>query len=576
MLVSLSIRDVVLVERLDLSFSSGLCVLTGETGSGKSILLDALGLALGARGEKTLVRSIGDDDDQTGPRQAIVVAEFGVDEHHPAIGILRDHELETPEPGESLILRRVLAADGRSRAFVNDQPISIATLRALGDALVEIEGQFSSQGLLDVSMHRPALDAFGNFPDLIQATAETHGALKSAELALAQARETFDRAREEEDFLRHAVEELSALDPQPGEEAELAARRSFLMSGEKLAGALSEALDSLGEGGSEGVETRIGIAQREISRFIDQAGGRLDDVFATLDRAAAEAAEAGVQLQKLAVELDADPAELDRAEERLFALRAVARKHGVEVDGLSALRAEFEQSLAALDDSTSHIDSLVAREKAARATYLAAAETLSAARVKAAKKLDKAVAAELPPLKLEKARFRTVVERAPDSGWGPTGIDRVAFEVATNPGQPPGPLARIVSGGELARFTLALKVALSETNSVSTLIFDEVDSGIGGATAAAVGARLARLAERVQVLVVTHSPQVAARGAAHWRVAKGEDRAGGARGGDRTTTTVDQLVDDARREEIARMLAGATITDEARAAADSLIAGDRA
>ncbi len=564
MLVSLSIRDVVLVERLDLSFSGGLCVLTGETGAGKSILLDALGLALGARGEKNLVRR----DDDKGPQQASVVAEFSVGEKHPAIEILRNHDLDIPEPGESLILRRVLTADGRSRAFVNDQSISIGILRALGEALVEIEGQFASQGLLDVAMHRPALDAFGGFGALKRGTAETYEALRSAEAALVQARENFARAREEEEFLRHAVEELAGLDPQSGEEAELAARRGFLMNGEKLTAALSEAIASLAEGDTDGVETRIGVAQREVSRFVDQAGGRLDEVINTLNRAAAEAAEAGAQLANLVIELDADPAELERAEERLFTLRAVARKHGVGVDGLPALRAEFEESLASLDDSTSRIEALEAVEKIARAAYVEAAEILSGKRAAAAVKLDKAVAVELPPLKLEKARFRTVVERAPDSGWGPAGFDRVTFEVATNPGQEPGSLARIASGGELARFTLALKVALSETNSVSTLVFDEVDSGIGGATAAAVGERLEQLADRVQVLVVTHSPQVAARGAAHWRVAKGGNKT-------RTRTTVNKLADDARREEIARMLAGAKITDEARAAADSLIAGDR-
>ena len=568
MLVSLSIRDVILVERLDLSFSGGLCVLTGETGAGKSILLDALGLALGARGEKNLVRR----DSGNESRQASVVAEFSVGQEHPAIEILRIHELPAPEPGESLNLRRILTADGRSRAFVNDQSISIGALRALGESLVEIEGQFASQGLFDVAMHRPSLDSFGGYPKLTQSTAVHYETLKSAQAALLLARETTERARAEEEFLRHAVEELAALDPRTGEDAELAARRGFLMNGEKLTGALSEAISALGESDAEGVETRIGVAQREVSRFADQAGGRLDDVLATLNRAAAEAAEAGAQLEKLAVELDADPTELERVEERLFTLRAVARKHGVEVDGLPSLRTEFEQSLASLDDSTSRIEELEAAENLARTAYLKAAEALSAERAKTARKLDKAVAAELPPLKLEKARFRTLVERAPEAGWGPSGVDKVAFEVATNPGQDPGPLARIASGGELARFTLALKVALSETNSVSTLVFDEVDSGIGGATAAAVGERLEQLADRVQVLVVTHSPQVAARGAAHWRVAKGVRKHNKV---EKTTTTVDELAHEARREEIARMLAGAKITDEARAAADSLIAGDR-
>lgn len=562
MLVSLAIRDVVLIERLDLSFPNGLCVLTGETGAGKSILLDALGLALGARGDAALVRR----EDGEPARQASVSAEFAVDADHPALAFLRHHALDMPEPDEALILRRILAADGRSRAFVNDQPVSVATLRELGESLVEIEGQFASRGLLDPASHRETLDAFGGLLSLRRDTADSHRDHAAATAALVEAEEAFARSRAEEEFLSHACEELQALEPSPGDENELAGRRAFLMNGEKLVGAVAEALAALAEGETEGVETRLGMAERQVGRHAEQAGGGLDPALAALKRAGAEAAEAIGLLRDVASELDSEPGELERVEDRLFTLRAVARKHGVEVDALADLRDDFTGRLAALENSSATIDRLADEAATARTRYLAAAEALSAARIKAATRLDKAVAVELPPLRLEKARFFTSVERAPESAWGPTGIDHVAFLVATNPGQEPGPLARIASGGELARFMLALKVALSQANAIPTLVFDEVDSGIGGATAAAVGERLAQLAESVQVLVVTHSPQVAARGAAHLRVAKGD--------GNSPVTTVLELSDDDRREEVARMLAGARVTDEARAAADSLIAGD--
>ena len=562
MLVSLALRDVVLIDRLELTLQNGLCVLTGETGAGKSILLDALGLATGARGDASLVR--------TGPggtrKQATISAEFAVPPDHPAAALLDANGLDAPGPGEPLILRRVLGGDGRSRAFVNDQPIGIGLLRELGESLVEIEGQFASRGLLNAATHRAALDDFAGIEALAAKTADRHGAWRAAMDAHAAAAAALDKARADEDYLRHAGAELDALDPQPGEDATLAASRTALMNAGKLVAAVADALAGLT--GPDGIDSRLGAALGAISRHVERAGGGLDAALDALDRAASEAAEAIARLEAAGAALAGDPDRLESIEERLFALRAAARKHRTDVDSLPALRDEFAASLAALEDSGQSLDALADATEEARTAYLDAAERLSRKRRKAADRLDTAIALELPPLRLDKASFRTVIERLDEGEWGRHGIDRVAFEVATNPGQAPGPLARIASGGELARFMLALKVVLSEASPVPTLVFDEVDSGIGGAAAAAVGERLHRLGETVQVLVVTHSPQVAARGAAHWRVRKHEEDSGGA---PNTVTRVDALSEVERREEIARMLAGARITDAARAAAASLI-----
>ena len=562
MLVSLAIRDVVLIDRLQLTFPAGLCVLTGETGAGKSILLDALGLALGARADAALVRRHGDE---TADR-ATVTAEFAVRDDHPAFAIMNENGLDRPEQGDGLILRRTVNAEGRSRAFINDQAVSATALRDIGATLVEIEGQFASRGMLDEASHRATLDGFGALSPRLQKTATTHRAWKQAIADHDEACQALERARTEEAFLRHSCEELEALDPRPDEEQALADRRSLMMNGEKLSEAVANAIAALEDG--DGIDVRLGAARRMIAEQTPRAAGRLDETAAALDRAAAELAEATASLARATTDFSDDPAELERVEERLFTLRATARKHRIEIDALPALRADFTERLALLDDSGSRVEALSRAVETTRAAYLAAAETLSAARRKAATRLDKAVARELPPLKLEKAKFVTLVEPAPETAWSAGGVDRVAFEVITNPGQPSGPLARIASGGELARFMLALKVALAETDAAPTLVFDEVDSGIGGATAAAVGDRLHRLGETAQILVVTHSPQVAARGVAHWRVIKGEDAR-------HAVTTVDELGEADGREEIARMLAGASITDEARAAADSLIAGGR-
>jgi DNA repair protein RecN (Recombination protein N) len=552
MLTSLAIRDVVLIDRLDLTFSAGLSALTGETGAGKSILLDALGLALGWRGDSALVRP--------GATQATVIASFEPDPRHKVRALLSEQGVDADE---LLLLRRVLGADGRSRAFINDQPVSIGLLRRVGESLVEIHGQFDSHGLLDPGSHRAALDAFGGLEAQTADVETRHAAWRDATAAEAAERAEVARARGDEDALRHALSELDTLAPKIGEEAELAERRAFLGSREKLVEALAAALNDVAA--DRGVDGALRSAQRHLARFAPTAMGRLDAALAALERAAVEASEAISQIQILGSSLDSDAGALEAAEERLFALRAIARKHHVKVDELTELREEIVRRLGALDDQGGRLAKLSGAATAARAAYVAAAAALSAARAEAAARLDKALARELPPLKLEKAAFRTRLETLEEAEWGPSGMDRVAFEVSTNPGAPPGPLAKIASGGELARFTLALKVVVARTGPPPTLIFDEVDSAIGGATAAAVGERLAILAQRLQVLVVTHSPQVAARAQNHWRVAKTSGRG-------TTVTGVEILDAAARREEIARMLAGAKITDAARAAADALLA----
>ena len=552
MLTALAIRDVVLIDRLDLDWAGGLCALTGETGAGKSILLDALGLALGARGDAALVAR--------GAAQASVTASFEPADAHPVWALLDEQGVARERP---LVLRRIVGADGRSRAYLNDQPVSVGLLRQVGYLLVEVHGQHESLGLLDAARHRAELDAFAGLDDKVGSVEEAWSAYRRASEALVQADADARRVRSEEDYLRHVRDELSSLAPRAGEAEALAAERTFLQQGEKLAGALSEAQSLLGE--DDGVTRRLAAAARLIGRVADKAAGRLDPLLAQLDKAASEAADAVGLLDDAARALGADPTRLEKVEDRLFALRAAARKHQVEPDKLSDVLAEVEAKLASIEGGDAKRRGLADLAAATKAAYAAEAEALSSARKRAAGRLDKAVAAELEPLKLGAARFRTEIAVADEAGWGPMGMDRVAFAVATNSGQPFGPLAKIASGGELARFTLALKVVLAAKRGPTTLVFDEVDTGIGGATADAVGERLARLADGRQVLVVTHSPQVAARAHSHYRVAKAE-KAG------KTSTRVEALDEAARREEVARMLAGATVTKAARAAADSLIA----
>ena len=565
MLVTLSIRNVVLIERLEISFKSGLCVLTGETGAGKSILLDALGLALGSRADAGLVRNAADGDK---PLTASVTAAFELAADHPVLAAIEDQGLEGPAPGEPLILRRTLSADGRSRAFINDQPVAAQLLRKLGQSLVEVIGQFASQDLADGGTHRAALDSFAGLTPHCEETAAAHRAWRDAEAALADAKNSAETAVREEAWLRHSIEEIDGLAPEIGEEQVLAAHRHRLQHAERLGEAIGEAIAALDDGG--GAEESLGTAHRALARHAELAAGALDPALEALDRASAEAAEARAAIDRAAGELVVDPSRLESAEERLFALRALARKHGVEPDGLPALRDDLAARLALIDDQAGALAALGIAAAQARTDYLGGAELLSGERSEAASRIDAAITRELRPLRLGSARFITVVEKLPEAGWGPDGIDRVEFTAATNPDTAPGRLSRIASGGELARFMLALKVVMARTQAVPTLVFDEVDAGIGGATSAAVGERLRRLGQAVQVLVITHSPQVAALGVAHWRVHK---RAGRKQAGRETTTLIDELDDADRREEIARMLAGARITDEARAAADSLIAG---
>lgn len=553
MLATLSIRDFVLIEKLDLDFAhGGLGALTGETGAGKSILIDALGLALGARAESGVVRR--------GAAQASIAASFDLPRDHPARTILAEQGLD----GEDVVtLRRMIGADGRGRAFVNDQPASVALLRRLGETLVEIQGQMEQHGLLDTATHRGSLDAFAGLEKQASAVAAAWAAWRAAEQAHADAQAAADAARRDEEFLRHAVKELDALAPRADDEETLASERQLMRAGSALGEAVTQALSELEQG--RGAVASLRTAHRLIERHADKAGGRLDAPLAALDRALSEATEAQAQLEMARDALEFDPARLEKIEERLFALRAMARKHNVAVAGLAALSEKFSAQLAALDDGEAGLKKLASAAKAARATYVAAAEAQAAARRKGAARLDKAVAAELGPLKLERAKFVTEVMALPEAEWSAAGTDRVQFTVSTNPGAPPAPIARIASGGELSRFLLALKVCLAKVGDTPTIVFDEVDSGIGGATAAAVGERLKRLARDVQVLVVTHSPQVAAVADRHWLIRKTTTR---------TAASTDVLALDAkgRREEIARMLSGAEVTVEARAAADRLLA----
>ncbi|OAN66944.1 DNA repair protein RecN [Sphingomonas sp. TDK1] len=552
MLTALSIRDVVLIEALDLEFGEGLGVLTGETGAGKSILLDALGLALGARADSGLVRS--------GAAQAVVVASFLPPAADSAIANLFAQNGMELEPGEPLLIRRLVKADGGSRAFVNDQPASAGFLRELAPHLVEIHGQHDDRGLLNPRGHRVLLDSFGRCDSGPVSIA--HRAWRAAEDALAVARAEQDSAERDREWLEHAVTELAALAPEEGEEERLAERRASMQRGEKIATDLQGIADLLE--GSDGGLARLRQAARILERVSDDHEA-LAEALAAIDRAITEGSEAQAQVDAAAEALAFDPAALEADEARLFELRAVARKHRVQPDELPALLAELSGRMERLTSGGAGIAKLEKAATQAHATYREAAQTLSAMRTMAAARLDAAVATELKPLKLDAARFRTVVEPLEENQWSAAGMDRVEFEVSTNPGAPFAPLMKIASGGELSRFILAMKVALAEEGGARTLIFDEIDRGVGGAVADAIGERLARLAQGSQLLVVTHSPQVAARGARHLLIAKRHD-------GIVTRTGVTPLSPEQRREEIARMLSGAEITPEARAQAERLLA----
>lgn len=551
MLTSLAIRDVVLIEALDLEFAPGLGVLTGETGAGKSILLDALGLALGARAESGLVRA--------GAAQAQVTATFDLGAAAPAVADLLAQNGMELDPGEPLIIRRVVRADGGSRAFAAGQPAPAGLLRELAGHLVEIHGQHDDRGLLEPRGHRALLDAFGRLDPGPVAVA--HHRWREAEDRLAVARAELEQAARDQEWLAHAVGELSALAPEPGEEETLAERRATMQRGAKAAGelaAIAELLD-----GTDGAFARLRQAARILERIGD-ADPALAEALAAVDRALMEGDAAQSAVDAAAQALAYDPNRLEADEARLFELRGLARKHRVQPDALPALLEELSAKLARIEAGGAGIARIEAEVAEAGAAYTEAAATLSAARHMAAARLDAAVAGELKPLKLEAARFRTVVEPLPDRQWSPAGTDRVEFEIATNPGAPFAPLIKIASGGELSRFILALKVALAEEGGAATMVFDEIDRGVGGAVASAIGERLARLAASRQLLVVTHSPQVAARGTQHLLIAKASD-------GTVTRTGVTPLDRDERREEIARMLSGAEVTREARAQAKRLL-----
>ena len=548
MLTSLSIRDIVLIEALDLDFARGLGVLTGETGAGKSILLDALGLALGDRADSGLVRQ--------GAAQASVTASFDPSEAATALLSMNDLVIGA---GEELIVRRTVRADGGSRAFVNDQPVSAALLRELGVLLVEIHGQHDDRGLINPRGHRALLDAFAGAKTA--AVAEAFEAMRQAEAALETARTALADAERDREWLEHAVAELRAFAPEPGEEAQLAERRATMQRGERIAGEL-DLVNELVEG-SEGGNSKLRQAARILDRIANDHPA-LAEALAAVDRAINEGALAEQQLREAATALAYDPAALEADEARLFELRGLARKHRVQPDQLAELADELAAKFEEIEAGSEGLAQLEARLATARRTYGDAAAALSAERVAAAAKLDATVAAELAPLKLDAARFRTVITPLPEAQWGPHGTDRVEFEIATNPGAPFAPLIKIASGGELSRFILALKVALAEQGGAATMIFDEIDRGVGGAVASAIGDRLSRLASGAQVIVVTHSPQVAARGDAHLYISKSSE-------GTVTRTSVRILDEAQRREEIARMLSGAEVTDEARAQAGRLL-----
>src|SRR3954452_23932445 len=559
MLARLSICDIVLIERLDIEFSRGLAVLTGETGAGKSILLDAFALALGGRGDAGLVRH--------GVEQGQVTAVFDVPKGHPASVILSDNGLDDTSSEDSceMILRRVQLADGRTRAFINDQAISVQTLKAVGSALVEIYGQHDERALVDASSHRRLLDAFAGLEKDVTALEALWDARRAAYAALEQHRAGMERAAREADYLRHASDELKKLKPRDGEETALAERRATMMQGEKIAGDLREAQDAVS--GDHSPVTALSAAVRRLERRAANSPALVEPAVKAIDAAINALEEADQHLTAALIAADFDPNELERIEERLFALRAASRKHSTPVDGLAALAAKYAAELALIDAGAERLKALQEAAKEADQRYQAAAAKLSIARKKSAEKLNKAVNAELAPLKLERAKFSTQID-SDSASPGPQGFDRVEFWVQTNPGTRPGPLMKVASGGELARFLLALKVVLSDRGSAPTLVFDEIDTGVGGAVADAIGARLARLASKVQVMAVTHAPQVAARADQHLLISKDAlDR------GKRVATRVAHLTADRRREEIARMLAGAEITAEARAAAERLLKG---
>ncbi|MCV6603255.1 MAG: DNA repair protein RecN [Cohaesibacter sp.] len=555
MLASLSIRDIVLIDRLDLEFGSGMTVLTGETGAGKSILLDSLSLALGGRGDGGLVRA--------GQKQGQVIAMFDLPLSHPAYAVLEEQDIA--HDGE-LVLRRVQNADGRTRAYVNDQPVSAGLLRQVGEGLIEIHGQHDDRALVDADLHRQLLDAFGGLDAQSQGVREAYGCWRKAERDLSKLERSIEEARAEADYISAAVEELSALSPLTGEEEELAAKRTTMMQSEKIAGDLSEAYQAL-----DGTASPIPVLasmMRRLERKSEQVPGLMDAPLEHLNHALNALEDARGALDQALRDSAYNPRDLEETEERLFALRALVRKHKVQdADALVPLLAKMQGEMDALDHGEERLVALREEAVASKTIFDRLALALSEAREQVATRLVDEVMAELPSLKLEAATFLVQHDRDIESRSA-EGIDQIEFWVQTNPGTRPGPMMKVASGGELSRFLLALKVAMADKGSAPTLVFDEIDTGVGGAVAEAIGRRLARLAGRVQVLSVTHAPQVAARAAAHMRISKSA-----VDGEERVATAVIEIDGDHREEEIARMLAGAVISDEARAAARQLLTG---
>ncbi len=551
MLTNLSIRDVVVIKELDVEFGSGLTALTGETGSGKSILLDALGLALGMRADASLVRQ--------GAERASVTAQFDLPKKSPVHAILQDQGLES---GDQLILRRILGADGKSRAFANDQPIGVQLLKQIGIELIEIHGQFDQHGLLDAATHRATLDDFAALHPKLQKLNAQYQAWKGAEKSWAQAVADQQTKQTQEQYLRHAINELRGFEPKSGEEEELSARRTLLQHREKIVGAIGQAMDAIC--GDKGADRLVLTAQKSIGRIADKAPDIMEPILQSLERASIELQDAGAALQN-AVGGDGDAqAQLETLEDRLFSLRELSRKYDVPCDALAELLQKMESEIDFIDNADAHIAALFDAAQKAKKSYGELAADISAARKKAAQKLDKSVAAELEPLKLGRAIFTTQQSALPDTEWAAHGIDKIEFAVITNPGMPAGPLHKIASGGELSRFMLAIKVVLAGSQNTPTMIFDEIDTGVSGGVADAVGSRLERLGENTQVLLVTHSPQVAAKAQHHYRISKKTDK-------NSTQTVLERLNAKTRREELAKMLSGASITDEARAAAGKLL-----
>lgn len=552
MLQSLSIRNVVLIDKLDLDFKSGLSVLTGETGAGKSILLDSLGLVLGNRAETSLIRQ--------GEDKLSVTAQFSLQKQTPALrALLDEYEIEADD---ELLIKRSLTRDGKGKIFINDQPAGAKLLKEIGKYLVEVHGQFDNQGLLNPANHLDVLDAYGAYKPLAERTAAAFAAYKKARAARQEAEKNIARAKEDEENLRHWVDELEKMNPRPDEEDELGKKRQEMMNAEKIIDSLNYAYGALTERAD--VQGAIRSAQSAMDKVNTLVDGRYQTIIDMLDQALIDISETVNELEEVSHNISLNQNELENIEERLYALRGLARKHNVAVSDLPQTLADFRNRLSTIELGEEGIAALRKAEDTAKLDYVKAANELSSARQAAALQLDNKVMSELPPLKMEKARFVTVVEKTDESGWSEKGFNNVYFTVATNPNSPQGPLNKIASGGELARFMLALKVNLAQSSSVATMIFDEVDAGVGGATAQAVGERLARLARDVQVLVVTHSPQVAACGNNHFKVEKST-------ADNVTTTTVRELTKIEKSEEIARMLAGEVITDAARAAAKVLM-----